>query len=1326
VVKGTVIPPRTTCTVPVCFDPNLAAVEQPATATILCTPIPVYDRRGDLVPFAFPLHLAPTAANRHGLYHLYINNATNAPVSLLANTTIGTALLYTDNIASITPQSHSYSLNPATDEVTVTPLPSAAAAVSSPSSVSSPAPAADPAQPPPAPAATEPSSSSSPGAQPSSPSSPAPAAPSTPIFHINTQLSAAEQQLIQAALLKNQDVFEAKAQEGPPRALGVEFTIHTGDAVPIKQPAYRQPRDKEQYIETEVQTLLKKGLITPSLSPWASPVLVVGKKDGTFRMCIDYRKLNSCTTKDAYPLPRIEDCLESCKDSEWLSIVDLRDAYHHIPMNPASEPATAFVTKAGLYQWKVMPFGATGAPGCFQRYVDLVFRGLTGTVCTVYFDDIVVHTKGSLEQHLLDLDKVFARMREYHLSGKISKCRFAMHEVVFVGHLVSKGTIRPDPDKLRAIQEFPVPTDVPHLKSFLGLANYYRRFLEWFARIALPLYALTKKDRITKQEVPFVWTQECDAAFQKIKDGLTTAPCLHAPVFSKPFIMQTDASNKGVSAILTQHFDDGEHPICFASRQLLPAEMNYSTSEQEALAIVFGMQQYEHYLLSKPFTIVTDHHALVWFPGKKSTNKRLQRWSILMSQFDFKVQYRKGKDNANADALSRHPVHNTGVEQLLDHTPQHTIIHNAPFVAANAASARKAKPRSDVLEIDVAPSEPITGYFEHTLITPEDLQTLAQEQGKERRLQEIIAYLQKKEVPADLHGLALTRFKNHTPLDYEMIALPDDQSTQVLCRKKKTDSRQTTSPRLVIPTLYQEALFAIYHDSPFAGHMGIQCTYQKLAQRYWWTNMYEDTVKYVNGCKTCQEFKVQRHPLQHGPHHIQRPTEPFQVIAMDYLTMPESLQFKYVLVIVDLFTHWAITIPTQNMLAETTARVIMHEVICKHGCPRTVLSDNGSAFKNSTVIDLYKALGIKRHYAPTYHPQTNGVAERFVGTIKNIIRSFTATKADIDWLYYLQPATFAYNSSPSAITGISPFMAIYGHLPSLPLDLPDFNPMSELTENAQESYAAVLHDRLMNTTEVVRKLTADRNLKAAAESMKLTHIPVFATGDLVYLKQPSSTADASQHNWIQPFKGPYRVTKRLGQVLYEIMPADTSLPRVPKVHQVHVQRLKPYTIDADASSAAVINERKEPLITPASADALRTITTAKPQAPPAELAATKKKKTSKKPAKPPLVPRQHLENLNKFWPVVPHGIHPSRAQLPNLQMPTSTKPDTMDDVVPEPATLTPPAPHNLRRFKNSKRIVYNERLARIAQDEALDQMSWYSNRKAGLSQPEAEPAATSN
>jgi transposase InsO family protein len=1026
-------------------------------------------------------------------------------------------------------------------------------------------------------------------------------------FDANKALTPAQSLDLKTMLLRNREVFDKiRLGDVAPRAVGVEFAIHTGDAVPLKQAPYRHSPANEAVIQKEVDNLLTHGLIVPSFSPWGSPVLLVKKKDGSQRMCIDYRKLNALTKKDAYPLPLIEDCLERCKDAKFMTIIDLADAYHHIPMEPASEAATAFVVKNGLYHWKVMPFGATGCPGAFQRYVDKVLRGLVGDCCTAYFDDIVVYNDGPFEQHVKDLERVLVRLREHHLRAKLKKCHFGYDEIVFVGHLVKNGTIRPDPSKVDAIKQIPIPADVTQLKSFLGLVNYYRKFIPHFAKTALPLYALTKKG------VVYDWSGDADAAFNQLKAALVSADCLFAPDFKKQFILQTDACNTGLGAVLTQTFDGIEHPVAYISRQLKPAETRYSATEQEALAVVWGIKEFEHFLIDKPFIVVTDHHALQWLPTKKSPNKRLARWALLLSEFSFEVQYRKGKDNANADGLSRNPISsphsNDDDDDMKDgaaavavrSTPHHSASDadssNAIFHAATPPASDQPPSRHQLIYarriILQPPAATPTGHRVHPsrahlvlathsaasagikkkvereqddfILVEQNLKPLVDAQRCDPKLHDLLRYLEHKEIPASYTPLART-----TLIRKASRYIIEPESKALYCiRPPESAGRFPFMPfqrRLVLPAQYQPQILGVYHDSPFGGHLGISKTYRRVALRYEWEGMYQDIASYIARCVECLRSKaVNRLPNRSQPR-MQPPSYPFEIVAMDH-TGPilESWGFVYILVIVCMFTGWAITVPTRDTLAVTTTRVFLDRVICQHGCPRRILTDN--AFDNETTQDFLRTFNMKHILISPHHPQTNGMVERLNGTLKKILRSFGEAFLD-DWARYLQACTFAYNTSPKERDGLSPFFALYGreaHLPGelfLGLDHYDYK-TNKITE-----YVYDIRKRLQNAHDYMRVRLDAAALQNTEHQKRLASYPIHRIGDIVWLRS-GLLSRGKQPLFDKRYDGPWVIRARVGQVNYEISRPD---------HMTHTELVHVDNIKKSQSASTEIGSEQEPV-----------------------------------------------------------------------------------------------------------------------------------------------------
>ena len=436
----------------------------------------------------------------------------------------------------------------------------------------------------------------------------------------------------------------------------VKHTINTGDHPPIKQPLRRTPFALRSKVDKLVQEMLSQGVIEQSRSPWASPVVLVSKKDGGLRFCIDYRQLNRITKLDEFPLPRIDDTLDLLAGCKFFTTLDLAAGYWQVAMNPSDQEKTAFTTYSGLYEFKKMPFGLVNAPATFQRLMEVVLSGLAREGCLVYLDDVLVMGK-TMKEHNENLQKVFDRLRAAGLRLKPKKCCFAQLEVDYLGHVVSSDGIRTDPKKSQAVSEFPVPTNVREVRSFVGLASYYRKFIPNFSKVAGPLHALTRKD------VAFLWTAECQLAFDNLKRLLTTTPLLVYPKFDRPFMVETDASGNGLGAVLAQRQDDcSVKPVAYASRSLQQHEQNYGITELEGLAVVWAVKHFRHYLYGHTCEVYTDHEALKALLNTPRPSGKLARWGMALQELDLKIFYRPGKGNSNADALSRSPLPETGSE----------------------------------------------------------------------------------------------------------------------------------------------------------------------------------------------------------------------------------------------------------------------------------------------------------------------------------------------------------------------------------------------------------------------------------------------------------------------------------------------------------------------------------------------------------------------------------------------------------------------------------------------------------------------------------------
>lgn len=426
----------------------------------------------------------------------------------------------------------------------------------------------------------------------------------------------------------------------------IEHRIVT-DAEPIKQRAYRVSPAIQAKIDEEVQSMLENNIIEPSSSPWSSPVLMVPKKDGNYRFCVDYRKLNKVTRNDAYPIPFVSAILDRLRNAKYLSSLDVKSAYWHIPVAEDSRPLTAFsIPGRGLFQFKRLPFGLSNAPATWQRLIDRVLGPELEPHVFVYLDDVIIVTE-DFETHLRVLEETMKRLTQAGLTLSQDKCYLCRPELKYLGFVVNELGLHVDPDKVKAILEIPSPKNITEVRRVIGTASWYRRFIPAFSTVIAPLTSLLRKNR------RWNWDEECENSFNFLKSCLSSAPILSCPNFKLPFFVQTDASAYGLGAVLSQQDEDGEHVICYISRSLSRAEQKYSTTERECLAVIWACEKLRPYLEGYKFTVITDHYSLIWLNNLQNPSGRITRWVLRLQQFDFEVIHRKGRDHIVPDLLSR-------------------------------------------------------------------------------------------------------------------------------------------------------------------------------------------------------------------------------------------------------------------------------------------------------------------------------------------------------------------------------------------------------------------------------------------------------------------------------------------------------------------------------------------------------------------------------------------------------------------------------------------------------------------------------------------------
>lgn len=489
-----------------------------------------------------------------------------------------------------------------------------------------------------------------------------------------SQLSPTEQAQVRMLLQDYSSVFAAG--EGDLGCTGlITHEIPLLDSVPIRQRYRRIPPADYEAVKQHIHHLLQNQVVRESSSPYASPIVIVRKKDGQIRLCVDYRHLNAKTRKDAFPLPRIEESLDALCGAEWFSTLDLASGYNQVPVAEGDKCKTAFCTPFGLFEFNRMPFGLCNAPSTFQRLMERMFGDQRFQTLLLYLDDIIIFSS-TVQQHLERLEMVLSRLQRQGLKANLQKCCFFQPQVTYLGHVVSKAGVSTDPAKINAVSEWRRPANVTDLRSFLGFASYYRRFVKGFAKMAAPLHRLvaevggTKKKRGSREPLEHCWTEECESSFQGLKQSLITAPVLAYADFSRQFVVEIDASHSGLGVVLSQEHDGKLRPVAYASRGLRPTERNmknYSSMKLELLALKWALtDKFRDYLLGQKCIVYTDNNPLSYLQTAK-LGALEQRWASQLAAFDFEIRYRPGRVNGNADALSRqycmaaHPPPDRGI-----------------------------------------------------------------------------------------------------------------------------------------------------------------------------------------------------------------------------------------------------------------------------------------------------------------------------------------------------------------------------------------------------------------------------------------------------------------------------------------------------------------------------------------------------------------------------------------------------------------------------------------------------------------------------------------
>lgn len=830
---------------------------------------------------------------------------------------------------------------------------------------------------------------------------------------------------------------------------GVRHYITT-TGPPIRCKARRLSPEKLAAAKAEFQTMLDLGIIRRSSSQFSSPLIVVDKADGGHRPCGDYRRVNDVTTPDRYPVPNIQDFSANLAGKKIFSKIDLIRGYHQVPMAPEDIAKTAIITPFGLFEFHRMPFGLKNAAQTFQRLMDTVCAGLDFVF--VYLDDILVASRNETE-HLQHLRELFSRLEKHGLIINLKKCEFGKESINFLGHNVDSNGIVPLEAKVQAIKDFPQPSSVKALQEFVGMVNFYHRFLPHAAGTMQPLFrALAGKPKPSE----FSWSEDMEHAFQEIKAALAEATLLVHPQPGAPLSLHSDASDVAVGAVLQQKVGNTWQPLAFFSRQLRKPEVKYSTFDRELLAMYLSVRHFRFFLEGRTFTVFTDHKPLTLSMGKVSEpwSARQSRHLAYISEFTTDIQHVAGVDNPVADALSRVMVANLQLQEGVNY------------------------------------------------------EEMARQQQRD---EETLAY-----------RTAVTG------LTWEEVAVGPSSLT-LLC------DTSTGRVRPLVPSTMRRQVFDTVHS---LSHPGANTTVKLISSKFVWHGLAKQVRAWARACFDCQRAKVHRH--------VRAPLEPFSAPArrFDHVhvdlvgPLPPSQGCTHLLTIIDRYTRWPEALPLASTDTESCARAFARHWVARFGVPADMSSDRGAQFTSQLWSSLSTLLGIRLHRTTAYHPQANGLVERFHRSFKAALRARLTSPA---WMDELPWVMLGLRTVPKEDLGASSAEMVYG----APLTVPgDFVGPSQQPEASQH---------LRKLREQVGRLAPAPNSWHRQQSPAVPS--ALGSSEFVFVRR-----DGHKTPLQTPYNGPFKVLERGPKAFKIDYGGRTELISLDRLKPAHVDPMEPVQV----------------------------------------------------------------------------------------------------------------------------------------------------------------------
>lgn len=780
--------------------------------------------------------------------------------------------------------------------------------------------------------------------------------------------------------------------------------IRTSSDEPVYSKSYPYPNSLKNEVENQVRQMLNDGIIRPSRSPYNSPVWVVEKKSDSkgnkqYRMVIDYRKLNTVTIPDRYPIPEISEVISQLGNCKYFSVLDLKSGFHQIPLKEKDKEKTAFAINNAKYEFNRLPFGLRNAPSIFQRALDDILREYIGKICYVYIDDIIIFSE-SEQDHSQHIELIFKALENANMKVQLDKCHFYQEEVEFLGFIISPQGIKTNPKKIEAVANFPTPKTIKDLRAFLGLSGYYRRFVQDYAKIAKPLTTLLRGEegRISKKQsakIPINLNTEALEAFRKLKNSLISKDTLLSyPNYNECFELTTDASNYAIGAVLSQK----DKPISFISRTLNKAEEHYATNEKEMLAIIWALNSFRNYLYgSRKVIIRTDHQPLTYAMSNKNNNSKMKRWKAILEEYNYELLYKPGKSNVVADALSRIPLQSQ-VNSMS------TMTHSDDSSGQNLIRSVEAPINvfKNQILIKVGPTTPhkfqiiFPTYHRHTIIEPN------------YTTQNLIEILKKNLNPSVINGI-----KTSEPIMGKIQEVYSDHFSRYRIRFTRHQVEDVVN---------EEQQQGIIIETHKRAHRNTKENKIQILEKYYFPGMNNKIKKVVKQCTVCKLNKYDRHPTNPELKETPIPTHPGHTLHIDIYKTENNL----VLTAIDKFSKYA-----QGKVVKSRAiediKEPLRQLLFLFGVPRVIVVDNEKSLNSSSINFMVEdQLGIQIFRSPPYKSSVNGQIERFHSTLSEIMRCLKSDGTHRSFIELLDRSIYEYNSSIHSTTGKKPIEIFFG------------------------------------------------------------------------------------------------------------------------------------------------------------------------------------------------------------------------------------------------------------------------------------------------------------